>query len=205
MGVALLEKSGTIHEGGGEWIRPISNRPTGELKKERVYEDDTYPELLDLISIPFLEHRPHHHQTENYLIDHQKRWVKKGKVTKDHLSCLLDQVNGPLWKDSIIGLYDRVRLQDAVKLNSSLLLIHPENLKWSVNPKPRKKQVRAEFTLNEIEYNLAVTDFHIERIAETKGDQGISALPEDGYLCVSLGEPDKWDNCYKLVAGFFPL
>ena len=55
-----------IHNQSGQWIRPVSNRQNEEIsEEERMFENGDYPQLLDIISIRFIQHKPHDLQTED--------------------------------------------------------------------------------------------------------------------------------------------
>lgn len=59
-----------LRRGYGEWIRPVSARPSEEIsEEERRYENGQSAQILDVISVPMREPRPGAHQTENHLID----------------------------------------------------------------------------------------------------------------------------------------
>ncbi len=96
----------------GGWIRPVSSRPAGELsEEERRYENGQDPRLLDVITIPMIEPRPHGFQSENHLIDDGFYWAKDREAGWDDLKAALDKVSGPLWDNSSSsynGLHDRV-------------------------------------------------------------------------------------------------
>jgi len=78
------------------WIRPISSRDSEEIsEEERRYENGQMPKLLDIISIPVKEHRPQLFQNENYLLDDDYYWEKKGEF-RCSLDDLLDTSND-LW------------------------------------------------------------------------------------------------------------
>ncbi len=62
---------------------------------------------------------------------------------------------------------------------------------------PQKRSVRAQFLLNEVPYNLGLTDALMER-KYLQGKDGTFPVA-DGLLCVSLGEPFK-GHVYKLAA-----
>jgi hypothetical protein len=190
----------------GDWIRPISDRPTQEIsEEERRFENGDYPQLLDIIEITMREARPHAHQSENHLIDPQRYWIKRGGMSWDELQSAIDEFKGPLWVDgyhSYSGLNDRIPENQTATLGSSLLLIEPKNLVIKVavegagfgNP---KRKVRAQFSFNKNSYTIAITDPVIEReyLARENGEYPI----ETALLCVSIGEP-YLGYCYKLVA-----
>jgi len=151
----------------GSWIRPVSDRPKGELiLRHRRYEDGADPKLLDVMTISFLQARPQGCQQENHLIDSDTRWVLKRRITWDELAPAVDRVTGPLWVNEYSGrngMNDRIPEDIATELSGSLLLIEPEQLKIRVAmeggyDKPAQKKVRARFRLNGYEYLLALTD-----------------------------------------------
>ncbi len=190
----------------GDWIRPISDRPTQEIsEEERRFENGDQPQLLDVIEITMREPRPHAHQSENHLIDPQRYWIKRRRVAWDEVQSAIDEIKGPLWVDgyhSYNGVNDRIPESQTATLGSSLLLIEPQNLVISVavegagfgNP---KRKVRAQFSFNENSYTIAITDPVIEReyLARENGEYPI----ETAILCLSIGEPYQ-GYCYKLVA-----
>ena len=195
----------------GAWIRPVSNRTGEEINsEEQALPDGNCPKLLDVVSVPLLEPKPTHHQQENHLIDAHQRWGKVGNINHAELPGLLDSVSGDLWingSSSSAGDNDRVSMADAKELGGSLLLIHPESLTIIVQRKPfdGKKQVRADFTHNGRNYNLAVTDPVSERkYQDTSQEHELpysQHIAGDGtYLCVSLAEKLLHDYYYKLIA-----
>jgi hypothetical protein len=190
----------------GPWIRPVSNRATHEISlSEQRYANGSYPQLLDIIDVTFLAPSPLGHQTENHKIDSRVRWEKKGELSLEDLSGLVDNP-ATLWENgesTQSGWNDRVNTPSASKLLSSLVLITLEKLILLVategaffgNP---RKRVRAEFFYKRLRYVLLVTDPAIERIYLTKsdGDYDLGGC----YLCVSLAEAHTDGYCYKVVA-----
>src|SRR5579862_3641135 len=82
--------------GYGEWIRPVSARPTAELSfAEYGYENKTAHKLLDIVDIQLSNADPRHHQVENHVID-AARWAKVGEVPWDAMDQLLDHPQS-LW------------------------------------------------------------------------------------------------------------
>ena len=49
-----------LSDGGpGAWVRPVSDRATGEVSEdERQYEDGSDPSVLDVIDVPVLDAQP---------------------------------------------------------------------------------------------------------------------------------------------------
>jgi putative nucleic acid modification protein with dual OB domain len=192
--------------GFGGWIRPVSDRATEEISwEDQRFQNNLYAQLLDVICIPMLEHRPKDYQTENHLIDRAYYWTKEGELNWKKVIGAVDSIQGPLWlnkSSSYYGVNDRVDVADAVKLSTSLLLIRPDDLAIQVaiegaefnNP---QKKVRARFRFNNLSYLLSVTDPDVEQkyLQQDNGSYGI----RESLLCVSLGEPYK-DYAYKLIA-----
>jgi hypothetical protein len=193
---------------GGEWVRPITELTHCEVPLEAMsFQDRTTPQLLDIITVPLLQHRPHTYQSENYLIDNGYYWVKEGVLPLAHLPRFCDNPN-TLWVNghrSFNGYNDAVPLEIAEnQLNSSLFLIRPSFLRIHVVTEKFGRKVRAEFSFRQQRYKLAVTDPLVEQ-HYLSGNDGIFRLDnQERYLCVSLGEPVK-DICYKLVAAIIPF
>lgn len=70
-----------LEEGPGAWIRPVSHREHQEVsERERMYEDGSDPQLLDIIDVPLIEPRAGRPQTENWLLDPKWYWRKVGRL-----------------------------------------------------------------------------------------------------------------------------
>jgi hypothetical protein len=187
------------------WIRPVSAREHEEVSEyERQYEDGSDPRLLDVMDVPLIEPRPKTYQQENWLLDPDQYWGKVGRVTWDDLQPLAEPAE-PLWVDghsTYNGLNDRIPLDLAGGMRSSLRLLHTDRLTLSVfkpgeafgNP---KRRVQARFRHAGAQYQLWVTDPAYERayLARPDGDYQIG----ESFFTVSLGEPHR-GACYKLVA-----
>lgn len=187
------------------WIRPVSAREHEEVSEyERQYEDGSDPRLLDVIDVPLLAHRPKDYQQENWLLDPDSYWQRVKRLTWDDLPPLADPA-GQLWVNgdsTYNGMHDRIALEQATGLLSSLRLVHVDRLTLSVF-KPGeafgdpKRRVQGRFTHAGVDYRLWVTDPIYERayLARQDGDYGIG----ESFVVVSLGEPHK-GYCYKLIA-----
>jgi len=194
-----------IAGGAGDWIRPVSDRPTEEVsEEERRYEDGSDARVLDIIDVPLIEARPKDYQQENWLLDSQRYWVKAGRLQWEDLSGFQD-LRGPLWingHSGYNGFNDRIPLVEAVGLRGSLKLIHVGKTTLKVFAPGEafgntKRRVQARFSFGGTEYWLWVTDPIVERqyLAESDGSYAIG----ETYMTISLGEPYR-DYCYKLVA-----
>ena len=191
-----------------KWIRPISDRDTGEIsEEERRYENGDMPQLLDVIQIPMLKAAPHSFQQENHIIDDTEYWEKKGVIDFKELAKYVETKQDELWMDgnsSYNGLNDRVSTKLADSFKHSLYLIKPENLKIVVSVEGAefnnaKRKVRALFSLGRTSYKLGVTDPRIEKKYLSSSDGEYDLSKKVAYICVSLAE-EYAGNCYKLVA-----
>ena len=197
-----------IEHGFGEWIRPVSQRPAGEISEfERRYQNGDDPNVLDIIEIPLLHPHPHNYQTENYLIDARHAWRKVGQFDKHQLHILADTIEGDLWINgysSYNGINDRIPEDIANTLCNSLYFVHLEQLSILVCTEGAefgnaKRRIRAEFSLHDTPYKLAVTDPRIERAFLKKNDGKYPLWEDHIYVCISIGEPYS-GYCYKLIA-----
>jgi hypothetical protein len=206
------------------WIRPVSSSPKGELSKKSTIlyngkmprwlsflvllfnKRKPQPKLLDIISIPLIQHQTHTHQSENYIIDHGKRWLKQGTLSSAQISQLCDTVS-ILWINgyhSWNGTNDRLPIALVEShINTSLLLIKPDTLSILVEKEVHHVKIRANFYFNHQQYRFVVTDPNVESLYRFRGE-GEYPITKDVYLCISLGEPFK-DYCYKLVAAVINL
>lgn len=206
--VAGIERT---EDAWGRWIRPVSTRDSEEVsEEERQYEDGTDPQILDVISIRFLERKPIGHQQENHIIDARYHWEKTGSIEWDELDDIADSVEGPIWKNhdsSYNGLHDQVSEEEAEQFDNSLLLVQPDELELCVAREgyqgPGKLKVRARFALNGHEYRLAVTDPKVERKYLRQGIGNYAMKADDVYFCISLSGAFH-GFCYKLIASIIP-
>lgn len=191
----------------GGWLRPVSERPTAEVRvSECRYQSNETPKLLDIIDVPLLKAAPRHHQTENHVIDAAERWVKRGELPFDELEQLRERPES-LWINSDrtkTGAFNCISQAEAETLHDSLVLIRNKNFTVEVSSQTwdgrTKKTCRGNFTYKGIYYSLSLTD-PVATNAFAAKDEGDYQL-NDVYLCVSLTEPFERDNnrCYKLVA-----
>jgi hypothetical protein len=189
----------------GLWIRPVSARPHQEVSEsERQYQDGSDIKVLDIIDVPLVRAQPNSYQSENWLLDPGYYWSREGKASWKELFAFCDTPSR-LWlneSSTSSGFNDRVALTDAQQLDSSLFLLHIDNLNLRVFAPGEafgnsKRRVQAQFWYNGVQYWLWVTDPLIERkyLARENGDYTIGEC----FLTVSLGEPYE-GFCYKLVA-----
>ncbi len=192
----------------GKWVRPVSDRETGELTvKCTMVEGGRTPRPLDILEIPLKSPDPKDYQTENYSIS-DEAWKRTGGFPMSGLERLIDGPEG-LWIDgyhSWSGKNDRVPVDMAKeKIDGSLYLIRPENLTVVVCEDARLlKKVRVEFSYKGETYCLYSTDPEMEGyfLEQPLGDY--PAQNDDVYVTVSLGEPFH-GYCYKLAAAVINL
>jgi len=194
----------------GDWIRPVSRRPTRELQLwECIYPDNGQPELLDIIEIPLLQPAPHNHQKENHIIDNSREWANTGKLRWPALQ-LLEERPQTLWVNSdrtTTGCFNCVSKAEAATQRHSLLLIKTRTLVIQIAAKPAAgkpyRNHQANFLYNGTPYSLKLTDPAAIEAFQRK--PGGSYTLQNAYLCVSLTEPYDKDNnrCHKIVAAIF--
>ena len=195
-----LLPDGTI----GGWVRPVISAEEGGVGEERLYEDGSEPNILDVIHVPVLNHQPRHHQQENWLLDTKSRWVRTQRLAASYLEQYLDPV-APLWIDGSSGSNgenDRVPFSAAQSLVSSLKLISINALELSVSLNNREERsVRGRFRHAGSSYSLSVTDpaFRERYLQLPNGAYRIGPV----LVTVSLGEQMNFGGytyCYKLIA-----
>jgi hypothetical protein len=130
------------------WIRPVSAREHEEVsEREREYQNGEDPQVLDVIDVPVLEARPGTFQSENWLLDPGYYWSKVSRLSVTDLADFVDN-EGPLWRNvssTHAGFNDRIPVNQANELTSSLALVHVPAVRISVfspgaafgNPKRR--------------------------------------------------------------------
>lgn len=186
----------------GGWVRPV--REDGALRDVDIhYEDGTYPQFMDIISIPMKKYYPRSFQTENHLIDETEYWIKEGEFRPSSAHRLLDRpyslwING---NSSHYGQNDRIRSSIACEqLSSSLLFIKVRSLEIHVVKEFNRKKTRVHFLYRNEPYTLAITDTKVEH---TFRDKECGVYKYDGekyYICISLASPHTDGFCYKLAA-----
>jgi len=195
----------------GGWVRPVSSRETEEISlAECHYENCCEPDLLDVMQLTFLKHKPLFHQCENFLIDEKINWSKEDIWSRKLLGDLCDKPNElwPPYNSSYYGLNDKVSKINIDSLNDSLYFISPDTLSINVQTEGQefgnlRRKVRAEFRYKNVEYIFSITDMIIERDYYKKDDGEYPILnpKERIFMCVSIGQPyERDDYCYKFVA-----
>lgn len=188
------------------WIRPVGDRENRAVSKsESRYEDGGYPQPLDVIEILLRGHLPDDYQRENWLLDSEYCWRKKGTLKRRRLNGMAE-TGGDLWRNGFSsdnGENDRIPLEKANNEETgSLKLIRVDRLRLKVFAPGEdfgdpERRVQADFHFAGCRYALWVTDSRVERLylAKPDGDHHIGEC----YLTISLGEPHE-GYCYKSVA-----
>lgn len=189
----------------GRWIRPVSARTNHEIsQEERQYKDGTDPRVLDIIDVPLLRHQPISYQSENWLLDPHRRWVRAGRA-EWHQLLTMEQHPDTLWINghSTPGrLHDRVPMEQAVTLRDSLKLIRVSRITLRIRTSrashgEAKQAVDAVFRHTGRLYIVRVTDPEYEQSYLNKYGK-VHELGES-FITVSLGEEFK-GYAYKLAA-----
>lgn len=180
----------------GQWIRPVSARPTKEVsEEERRYETGHKAQMLDIIRVPLEIHSPAVHQVENHVLADDYYWVKEHKATWTQIESLVDPFDANFWmqaESTWHGINDKVSEVLAPNIHTSLKLIVPEDFKIQVlveegyEGRPSRRRVRGYFDYHGMTYKLSVTDPTIE---DTYLAMDVGYYPiETVMLCISLAE-----------------
>lgn len=195
-----------LEDGGvGRWVRPVSNRQNEEVSEhERQYVDGSDPNVLDIMEVPLLLHRPRDYQSENWLLDPHSRWKRMDAVAVEYIRDYLDPAKS-LWINgysTLNGLNDRIPMSASNTLSNSLRLIETTELLIYVsqpgieygNP---QRRLQGQFKYFGTEYWLRITDPVSEAIYYKLPNGEYRVGPS--YLTISLGEPYE-GYAYKLIA-----
>ncbi len=200
--IAGKETSEEAHS--GNWIRPVSSRENESVsERERCYADGNEPQLLDIIELSLLGHKPKGYQQENWLLNTSRQWRKTGRFTWDDLSKLADPA-APLWTNGFNsrgGENDQVPVDIAAAHDTSLRLVRVDDLTVIVSEPSRPS---ANYPILRGRFSHG-GDTYCFRITDPVSESGSVNLPYreysvgERYLTVSLGEPFE-GNAYKLIA-----
>jgi len=184
----------------GEWIRPVNSQNDDAISLEDMQlADGGHPKLLDVISIPLLEHVPKQpHQPENHQIDSSRPWTKQSVLGKHALPALVDEAYD-IWRIRSKCGNDRIWSSCINEVKKSLLLIRPESLTINAS----RWSVRANFHYKGVPYSLSVTDPEAESMYATKQsieNAQYQIATDSVYLCISIAARAWRGSYYKLVA-----
>lgn len=188
----------------GQWVRPVSRAPSGELYPAHYqYGDGADPAVLDIVRLYLCGRLDDRFQPENWLIDEAKRPELIGRLDARYLPELCDHPVG-LWLEP-------GRFTDRV--SAGHLHEHPaaESLcaiwldEATVTPDPRRRY-RLNFDFGGERYSLKITDTSFEDryhrwLVGLSDDQPLEF--HDLLVCFSLGLEFEGYH-YKLAAGVVP-
>lgn len=209
-----------LGDGGivGNWLRPISDQPEGELLPRHMMTEDGSPlDVLDIVDVPTGEHAEDETHPEDWYIDSSALWKHREKFLARNLAALEDKPRD-LWIDPSTRA-DRATTDFLIKrpMHQSLYLIRPTDFRVKLtndfNPFEGRNQRkrRACFEYSGQEYALGLTDpSFIDEYAVKFPDPDEPAIivrPPYGdncLLCVSL-TPVFNGYHYKVVATVLEL
>ena len=191
----------------GDWLRPVSTRPHGELAARHCEVDGRTIEPLDVVRIEHGDNLNDPSQPENVEVG-ASRWQLVRRVDPADATRVLSPyvVDGP---DLLGNRGTGVPEEEAMRgVDASLALVRPGRVEFSLEPPwpgKNRPRPRVRFDLDGRDYDLALTDYLVAPRLTRLGagsygpdDLGLSA-DSDILLTVSLAEAaDEW--CTKLVA-----
>lgn len=203
----------------GQWLRPVSELPGGELLPEHTcYPDGSQPRVLDRFELALAAPAPQPHHPENWRIapgGHRPLGAGLDGQAAKLLGELLEP--GPEIFGNRGGRVPCTALQ-AGPLPSSLALVRPQGVLLHIEEREEggcvRRKVRASFRHGGVEHRLAVTDPAWERALEKRPacslePSELGLLPDQELLLtVSLSEPfgeADQQACYKLIAAIIPV
>lgn len=202
----------------GSWIRPISDRPEGELlPRHIVLSNRSALEVPDVVDVPLDHYRKDESHPEDWVIDAAIPWKRHERFPSKNLVTLEEQPRD-LWMDPATRT-DRATEDFLLKRHKhqSLYLIRPTNFRVELsndhNPFEGRNQPkrRACFVYRNQDFSLGLTDpSFIERYAgrfPSPDQPAIVTRPPFGdncLLCVSL-TPLFNGYHYKIVATVLEL
>jgi len=192
----------------GEWIRPINNQPGPFFNPDlqKLFGDPEGPSLLTCVKIPFKEKFPLYYQPENEIISGDS-WENIGEYPLEKIG-LLEDAPYPCWLgNTAYGFPDNI---PASICNSDLPLsgsLHFIKLKQSENgltisykPHDNVYHPRLNFHLQNIHYNLGITDIRYPRLG-SDDDVKPKSFP-DSFVTMGVGQLfEERKAHYKLVVG----
>lgn len=194
-----------VELGSNEWIRPVGSGGGGAVTSaEQTLADGTRPGLLDVVEIPLSRAAPEQGQPENWTLA-RGRWRKTNHLEDDEARRLLED----LAEEELLFGTDGASISgddvQAGAVESSLVVVQPEDLIWTKRVWPERWEVRCRFSLAGVRYDFPVTDLEWRAMfaQDRPGDWGHDES-EEVFLVVSLGGADRNNRHWKLVAGDLP-
>lgn len=189
----------------GEWIRIVSDDESIKCAikpEDALYEDESHPELFDIVRIQCTGQSVNYFQSENYVNDPGYYWKKTGEATiwdvirihplGKHYWIFYNR-DKKLHKDYLLAIGDHAKY--------SLMLVVGTNIIMHIERQNGKRKIKMDFDYKGNRYHfLPVTDLEFEATYEHL-ELGDYELDDGTFFVMSLGECYDWDNChYKLIA-----
>lgn len=185
----------------GEWIRPISQNVDGEgaVPLEDIkYEDRTQVEILDIVTINFLSHKPSKSQPENYIYNPQLYWAKTGTSSLTELLTSRGYDN----PKEIFYNYSRSVSESEINGQPSLLLVNVKNPTIGIKTSQYGRKVKLNFLYNNMwYYDFSVSDNTIKNLYSNHVD-GFYSCGSNLPVVFSLTDVFRGDY-YKMAAQIF--
>ena len=199
------------------WIRPVINSVDthGAIPDTICNTDTGVIDVLDVVTIEFMEHQPEPGQPENWLISESTPWRKETRIAASNVAHLVDSPEG-LWLDPDCNVNEvTVAYERSGLIDQSLYVIQPSNLEIHLSYEHDdyegvyKKKITASFNYNGYEYSeISITDPKIRRIFSrqypAEGEPAVVKKLNHGdeyWLCMSLTPRFGMKHShYKLIA-----
>jgi len=149
----------------GDWIRPISDKPHGELDPPHMHmQDGRSLVVLDVVDVPLTRYANDPVHPEDWVIDVSTPWKRRGRFNAEQLAELEEKPRN-LWLESA-QRPDRASpaFMRATPNHRSLYLVRPMDFEvraWveqNVETHEVKRKSRAHFIYNGQEYQFGFTD-----------------------------------------------
>lgn len=188
----------------GQWIRPVSERGSGELSEQHYTTEQGHePTPLDVLRVYLEEPAPTPTQPENWaLTDRDWQLILEEPHPKHYQMLASALESGP----EIFGNVKRA-VSSGAEVDGSLALVEPESATIQRKPRHDKKdQPRLQFKLEGAEYNLPITGPRVKQkvfnAVEQAGSSQLAEHVDTGHaplITISLGEEFEGKH-WKLVA-----
>lgn len=202
----------------GNWLRPISDLPEGELHPHHMrIEGGRVLSVFDIVGVPVADHARDIAHPEDWRIKGASPWQRIGIFPQARLASL-EERPADLWVESDTRT-NRVSSEFLARrtAHQSLYLVRPKNFRVELtndfNPWEGHHEVkrRACFTYNGLSYSLGLTDpVFIDTRAKRFPEEGEPAIvvrpSENCLICVSLTPKfERTGYHYKVVATVLEL
>ncbi|CQR73278.1 hypothetical protein SOV_50600 [Sporomusa ovata DSM 2662] len=188
----------------GNWVRIVSDNESIQhavTHDDMVYEDESMPQIMDIIKIKCKKYFPNYYQPENYVLNNSYYWEKTGQASIKELLQIHPSEKMPfIFHDTdrcISGTFlKNINEED----RHSLILILPEDVCIHVQEFPEKKKVTLSFNYNGNRYRyMSITDTEFEN-TYLQYQKGNYKYNQDCLLVISLGDIHTDQMHYKIIA-----